>query len=125
MRTKVPRVGVDGYLKTPDLNYEDSSFNISYLIKLSDIKLKTKKIILVLEASTENNQQSFKDNYIDYLLKKESAGICLSYNQMVFLIPKSTQSDEVAEISKKQLLVVIEEISLFHDLKASLTRIEE
>lgn len=63
-------MAVDGYSRTPNFNYDDSNFNISYLIKLSDIKLKTKKIILVLEASTESTQKLFKENYIDLLKKK-------------------------------------------------------
>lgn len=121
----MPKVAVDGYSKTPNFNYEDSIFNISYLIKLSDIKFKTKKTIIVLEASSESNQQSFQENYVDLLKKKESAGVCLSYSQMIFLMPKSPQADEITEITDKQLLVVVEEIGLYHELKASLTKVEE
>ena len=69
MRSKVTKVGVDGYSKSANFNFEESLINITYYIKLSDLKFKSKKSILVLEASNEANQKSFQ-GYIDNLKKR-------------------------------------------------------
>ena len=60
LRNKVPKVGADGYSKSAEFNFDDSIISIAYLLKLSDLKFKNKKYVLVLEATDQSSQKHFQ-----------------------------------------------------------------
>lgn len=50
-RNKANKVGIDGFAKTPDFNFEDSLVNITHLIRLSDLSVRNPKQVLVVEPT--------------------------------------------------------------------------
>lgn len=59
-RNKANKVGIDGYAKTPDFNFEDSLVNITHVMRLSDLSLRNPKQILVVEPTNEISKKTFE-----------------------------------------------------------------
>ena len=51
--------------------------------------------------------------------------MCLSYKELIFVIPKCPEADEVCELNERQLLVVMEDVTMYHDIKDKLIKVEE
>jgi hypothetical protein len=84
-------VGIDGYAKTPNFNFQDCLINITYLLKLPELVLKTRKQVLVVEPTNEISKKAFEE-YITFLQKKESAGVAVSYKYLLFVLPRCAEA---------------------------------
>lgn len=125
LRNKLCKVGIDGFAKTPAFTFQDCLINITYLLRLSEVVLKGRKQVLLVEPTNEISKKAF-DEYIAFLKKKESAGIAVSYKYLLFVLPKCAQADEICpEMAETELLVVMEDIPVFHDLRDKLEKCED
>ena len=113
------RVGVDGHSSKVEL--EDYSINIKSTIEAKDMVLRERNF-MVLEASNSIGRQTFRE-YVRGL--EGRVGVALTSQYLMYVMAKSREAGELAEIGEEELLVVVEKASTLALVKDRLTRSED
>lgn len=100
---------------------EDYAINIISLVEFKDIYLKDKHT-MVLEPSNTISMGVFKE-YIKQL--RTRVGVGMNSKHLMYVMPKSNDSDQILPIREDELLVVLEKASCLTQIKDKLIKIEE